>query len=124
MPGIPGGCPNVMEQYAGTGGRKPKYCCQTVDGVPHTRYTALRVREGKLTLPTPGSGPDHEPAPDRPVSYARASIDALGGELRDQLAAHQACPATSNTYRPNAATRCYGCAAKAATPPPRRWPHR
>ncbi|SFO26156.1 hypothetical protein SAMN05216207_104015 [Pseudonocardia ammonioxydans] len=89
MPGIPGGCPHVIEQYAGTGGRKPKYCGQTVDGVPHTRYTALRVREGKLTLPAPGSGPDHEPAPVRPVSYARASIEALGGELRDQLAAHQ-----------------------------------
>lgn len=90
MPGIPGGCPNVIEQYTGTGGRKPKYCGQTVDGVPHTRYTALRVREGKLTLPTPGSRPDPEPAPVRPVSYARASIEGLGGELRDQLAAHQA----------------------------------
>ena len=47
MPGIPGGCPNVIEQYTGTGGRKPKYCGQTVDGVPHTRYTALRVRASR-----------------------------------------------------------------------------
>ncbi|WP_216628696.1 hypothetical protein, partial [Actinopolyspora erythraea] len=41
------GCLNRMS-YAGTG-RKPKYCGEIIDGVPHTRLTAHRLSKGEIT---------------------------------------------------------------------------
>ncbi|GAA4546766.1 hypothetical protein [Pseudonocardia xishanensis] len=83
------GCTNVME-YSGVG-RKPKYCGQTVDGVPHTRLTAHKVANGQLTLPAPGSrgGTDGETANTRPVSLARMTMEALRDEVATTIGDHE-----------------------------------
>lgn len=87
---FPGGCPNTVD-YAGVG-RKPRYCGLAVDGVAHTRYNAHRVNQGALTLPAPGSRPAAsaaDPPAPRPVSLARASIEALRDEIAQTVTAHQ-----------------------------------
>ncbi|RZT75504.1 hypothetical protein EV383_6245 [Pseudonocardia sediminis] len=89
------GCVHVIE-YAGVG-RKPKYCTRVVDGVVHNRLNAQKVRNGTLTLPAPGSRPERSDINDgegpgsvpRPVSLARAGIEAIRDEIGSQLTAHQ-----------------------------------
>lgn len=89
---MPGGCDNVVE-YAGAG-RRPKYCYLTVDGVAHTRYNAHRVNQGLLTLPAAGSrggtgSSSAETSAARPVSLARASLEAVRDEIASTVTGHQ-----------------------------------
>lgn len=82
--------------YRGTG-RRPKYCGDVVDGLPHTRLTAYRLARGELTLPTSsaaaespasrhGEGYSDQP---RPVSMARMTLEGLLTEVRDLVTTHE-----------------------------------
>jgi DNA repair exonuclease SbcCD ATPase subunit len=90
---FPGGCPNTV-LYTGTG-RRPKYCGQLVAGVVHVRSNAHRASKGQLTVvqaqPT-HSVPDEGPTPEsgsRPISTARATLEALHRDLVNTATTHQ-----------------------------------
>ena len=85
------GCSRRIE-YAGTG-RKPKYCGEVVDGVPHTRLTAYRLGRGQAPaaegLPAGRAGEVREGVTERPVSVARLTLEALLGQVREVVAGHE-----------------------------------
>jgi len=76
--------------YSGAG-RRPKYCGQTVDGLPHTRLTAYRLSHGEVQLPAgAGDANTREGEPGgRPVSLARLTLEGLLEEMRSVPGAHE-----------------------------------
>ncbi len=76
--------------YSGAG-RRPKYCGQTVDGLPHTRLTAYRLSHGEVQLPA-GAGDANTREGEsggRPVSLARLTLEGLLEEVRAVTGAHE-----------------------------------
>lgn len=77
--------------YSGTG-RKPKYCGEKIDGVPHNRLTAYRLAHGQApTTETERvrAGSEQEANTARPVTMARLTLEDLLARVQEVVAAHE-----------------------------------